>query len=341
MSAALKMGILGCGDYLRWQKGSIQASTKVTVKSLFDPDGSRAARYAAELGGRAVDSAAAVLDDPDVDVVCLFVPPWIRKDLVVQAAAAGKHILTTKPLAPSVADCVEMMEAVEGKVRCGVQYRRTENAFFETLRAIFESGEIGRLALYKQDWLHHYPQWNEWATDPQKNGGPFMDAMVHNMNIARYLMDRPATHCTYFSDDHAHPNLKCNDTEFMKLDFADGGSAHLFITWAADLEVYDTDGNNREHIDLFYMITDRGWRLTEGDDDGHAAVVASKEGQVRKFRVQGLQSTVYDGFVDAILTGGPLPSSLPGLREAAEDIKIMWDAGARQGRRFAIDLSLG
>ena len=50
----------------------------------------------------------------------------------------------------------------------------------------------------------------------------------------------------------------------MKVDFAGGGCAYLFITWAADLAVHSTEGNDREHIDLFYMVTDQGWRLTKG-----------------------------------------------------------------------------
>jgi len=38
----------------------------------------------------------------------------------------------------------------------------------------------------------------------------------------------------------------------MKLDFTENDAAHLFITWAADLALYCEEGNDREHIDLFY-----------------------------------------------------------------------------------------
>jgi hypothetical protein len=83
-------------------------------------------------------------------------------------------------------------------------------------------------------YLHHDPQWNTWALDRDKNGGPFMDAMVHNLNIARYLMGRPMTACTFFSDSHAH-QLPCADTEAMKCDFADNG-ATLFDAFAAAVQ---------------------------------------------------------------------------------------------------------
>jgi predicted dehydrogenase len=305
------------------------------VKALYDPQNARAREYADQLGGQAVDSAEDIFEDKDVDVVLLFVPPWIRRAQIEAAAAAGKHILTTKPLAAGLSDCQAMVDAVERTgVRCGVMYRRTGSAEFETMRKVFASGQIGRLALYKQDWLHHYPQWNDWALDPEKNGGPFMDAMIHNLNIARYLMGSQARQATFFGDSHAH-SLPCNDTEFLKVDFDPGRSAHLFITWAADLEVTSLEGNYREHIDLFYMVTDQGWRVTEGSG---GTLEASKQGQKKVFEVEKLPATVFDRFAEAIDTGGELPSDIPSIVEARQDIEILVQASAKPGRSIDLDL---
>ena len=329
-----KMGIMGCGDYLRWQAGDIQATENLEVKALFDPRKEQAEKYAAILGGQAVDTDAAIFDDPEIDIIALFVPPWIRKNLVERACAAGKQIITTKPLGATVAECEVMVAAVEkAGVLCGLGYNRTANAQVETYKAIFTDAEIGRLALYKQDWLHHYPQWNDWALDPEKNGGPFMDAMIHNQNTARYLMGRPMKAATYFSDKHAHPELKCGDTEFMKLDFVDNGSAHLFITWAADLNVTSTEGNDREHIDIGYMISEKGWRLThEGN-----TITASREGKTREWPVKALEKNEYQQFVEAMETGTPLPADIPTIQEALEDIKLVRLVEKQQGIRVAID----
>ena len=341
MAKTYKMGILGCGDFLaRWEVPVIKKSEHVEIKALFDLDKSRAGKLAKELGGNAVDRDEAIFADDEIDIVCLFVPPWVRKDLLIRAAEAGKHIITTKPLAPNVEECAAMVKAVEeNKVRCGVFYRRTGDPVFETYRKIFTSGEVGKLALYKHDWIHHYPEWNDWATDPGKNGGPFMDAMLHNMNIARYLMDGKAAYCTYFSDNYAH-SLKCSDTEFMKLDFEGGGSAHLFITWAADLAVYSKQGNDREHIDIHYMVTDQGWRLTEEDKDGKVVITASKEGKSRQWQVEELASTRYDEFAESVEKQIPLAPDMPDIHEAYEDVKLLRDAERNQGQKKAVDLSL-
>lgn len=320
MSRTYGIGVIGCGDYLRLESDSLSRSTCLNIVSLFDVDSSRAKAYAAKLGGTVAGKAEDVIGDPNVDVVCVFVPPWARRDMIVQAAKAGKHVITTKPLAPNVKDCSAMTEAVEqAGVYCGVFYRRTGSPEYETLKHIFDGGELGRLALVRHDWIHHYPQWNNWALDPARNGGPFMDAEIHNMNYTRYLMGRPATHCTFFSHNLAHPGLACADTEGMTLEFQDDGVAYLFITWAADLKVDSLEGNYREHIDVTYFVTDKGWRVTmEGGN-----VVASREGKTRQFPCKGFTDTAYDRFLASVEAGGALPSDIVSIRTAMEDIRIL------------------
>ncbi len=323
MANKYRVGIMGCGDFLRWQKGPLAKSERVEVTALYDPDKARAEAYAAELGGRAVDDDKAILESDDIDLVLLFVPPWIRRGLVERAAGAGKHILTTKPLAPSIADAEAIVAATQDKVRCGVLYGRSGDAWVETAKQLFDDGRLGKLALYRQDWLHHYPQWNNWALDPSRNGGPFMDAMIHNLNAARYLMGRPVRKATFFSDRLAHPDLPCADTEAMKVDFAENGAAYLFITWAADLEVMSTAGNDREHIDLFYLVTDKGWHLTKDRHEGKPVIRASREGTIEHIPVQPLAGTTFDRFAAAIDADAPNPGDIVTPADALTDIRLV------------------
>lgn len=343
MRKIYKLGILGCGDYLKkWQVPEIKASRRVQVKSLFDPEKRRAEKYSVDLGGSVAESAEVILNDPEIDIVCLFVPPAIRKNMLITAAENGKHIITTKPLGSNVKDCVEMVNAVkDAGVKCGLGYSRTGSPGIELYKDIFDSGEIGQLAIYKHDWIHHYPEWNTWATDPEKNGGPFMDAMIHTLNTARYLMPGKISHVTFFSDNHAQPDLKCADTEFMKADFTGGGAAHLFITWAADLAVYDKKGNERELLSVSYMITDQRWRVTDKMEDGAFTVRASRDGKEKKWVApKKMPASVYDRFIESVEKNEALPCDIAGVVEAYEDIKIIRDAEKHPGERIKLDLSL-
>ena len=282
-----------------------------------------------------MDSGDEIFADPSIDIVLLFVPPWLRRDLFAKAAAAGKHVLMTKPLAGSRADCEAMQAiAVESDIRCGVIYGRTGDAWMESCKSLLDGGTKGRLALYRQDWIHAYPQWNAWATDPEKNGGPFMDAMIHNLNAASYLMGRPLIDATMFSDRLSHPDMACADTESVVAHY-DGGVAHLFITWAADLAVHSTAGNDREHIDHFYLVTDQGWHLTKQSDDNGAYIRASRNGEVELIPLAVDPGNLYENFSAAISTGGPLPSTLADLESAAHDIIALRRLYAQPGKQLS------
>jgi len=319
----LKLSIIGCGDFLRWQLPAIQAAKNVTVLHCFDPIQDRAQSFADQLSATAVDNVETIWEDQDVEAVALFVPPWLRLETFEKAHKSGKSVITTKPLAPNVLQCERMQELVTEGLKVGIIYNRTESAFVEALKSVLDAGEYGKLALVKQDWIHHYPTWNKWALDPERNGGPFMDAMIHNLNITRYLMGRPVTKSRMFSEKLSHPDLTCSDTDFMKLDFADNGSAHLFITWAADLAVYSNDGNDREHIDQWFAVTDKGWMITQSWQNDKPVIVLKKDQQEVKLECPDLDISHYDLFADYAKGKSELPARLVSVEEAAKDIHLI------------------
>ena len=315
----MKAGLIGCGDYLRWVINHLNNSQHLRVKYTFDLDRKKSEAIAARINATVVDSETVIFNDPEVEIVMIYTPPWIRKDLFRKAADSGKHIITTKPLAPNARDAEYLYQTVKDRVECAVFYGRTGNAGVEKLKTILDSGEVGQLAVYKEDWLHHYPQWNDWATDPEKNGGPFMDAMVHNLNKSRYLIGSPVKSLNFFSENYTQ-SLKCNDTEFMKINFENGSSSWLFITWAADLEVYDKTGNNREHYGILHMITSQGWYITEEQAGPVKVIKAKKENLVKTWEIPSLEHTPYDEVAFNIMEGKPQKFDIV---PALSDIRII------------------
>lgn len=319
MAVLLKAGLIGCGDYLRWEMDDLTSNKYLKVKSTFDLDRGKSRAIAGKINAYPVDGAGEIFEDPDIKVVLIFTPPWARKDLFAQAVETGKHIITTKPFASSLEDAEELYGMVKDRVNCAVFYGRSGNAPVEMIKKVLDSGEIGHLALYKEDWLHHYPVWNDWATDPEKNGGPFMDAMIHNLNKARYLVGSPVKQIHYFSDNHVQ-SLSCRDTEFMKLDFQNGASSYLFITWAADLEVFDPTGNDRVHYGIQHLITNRGWYITAEEQHGKVVIKAVKEKEVKTWEVDPLPFTKYDIFSINLQEGLAQPAD---AGDALIDMQIM------------------
>ena len=69
------IGILGCGDFLRWQSDSLKNSPSIKVGALFDPDKARAESFAADLGGKAVDDSDVIFNDPEITTSWLSYVP--------------------------------------------------------------------------------------------------------------------------------------------------------------------------------------------------------------------------------------------------------------------------
>src|SRR5215207_2713091 len=104
--ADLRVALIGAGrmgtfhgeSLARWVPGA-------TLAAVVDPVPGAADRLVAELGtGTAATDPALVLADPAVDAVVIATPARLHADLVVAAAAAGKHVFCEKPMALTPAE---------------------------------------------------------------------------------------------------------------------------------------------------------------------------------------------------------------------------------------------
>ncbi len=139
-----------------------------------------------------------ILERDDIDVVDIGSPPYLHKEMVIEAAKAGKHIICEKPFSLSYADAKEMLEAAE---KAGVvhylnhNYRRVPAVAFA--KQLINEGRIGRVyhwrGAYLQDWVTdpHFPlTWHLRAE--LAGGGPLIDLSTHAMDLARYLIGEPS-----------------------------------------------------------------------------------------------------------------------------------------------------
>jgi predicted dehydrogenase len=114
----LRWGILGAADIARKNWKAIREAGEALV-AVASRDGERARRFITECQADAPFDAApaafgsydALLERSDVDAVYIPLPTGVRKEWVVRAANAGKHVVCEKPCAPNVADLRAMLEA--------------------------------------------------------------------------------------------------------------------------------------------------------------------------------------------------------------------------------------
>jgi glucose-fructose oxidoreductase len=65
-----------------------------------------------------------IADNPAIDIVYVVTPPGRHAEFAIRAAKAGKHVISEKPMATSVADCDAMIAACQAaKVKLSIGYR--------------------------------------------------------------------------------------------------------------------------------------------------------------------------------------------------------------------------
>ena len=136
----------------------------------------------------------ALIARPDIDIIDVCSPTVNHKEVVLAAAAAGKHIFCEKPCALSSADAREMAQAAD---RAGVvhylnhNYRRVPAIAFA--KQMIDEGKLGTIyhwrGAYLQDWIMdpNFPL--TWHLQKEYAGaGPHFDLNSHAVDLARYLV---------------------------------------------------------------------------------------------------------------------------------------------------------
>jgi predicted dehydrogenase len=166
----------------------------VRLVSVADINEELAADTARRYGFERSDTSwQAVVKADDIDVVSVVVANHLHREIVEELAAAGKHVLCEKPLAPTSTDARAMLDAVEAAgvvARVGFTFRRTPG--IAAARQQIESGALGRPLYINAQY------WTDYGSDPQApmswryRGGPGSGALAdlgsHLADTAEFLL---------------------------------------------------------------------------------------------------------------------------------------------------------
>src|SRR5271165_7083688 len=106
------IGIGGSGFIAGAHAEAFSRLPRATVRAVASRSAERAAGFAARWGIPAWQTDFLELAGrPDIDVVCVAAPNALHRDIAVAAAQAGKHVICEKPLARTLRDADEMIDA--------------------------------------------------------------------------------------------------------------------------------------------------------------------------------------------------------------------------------------
>lgn len=192
----VRIGVVGCGYFggeLARVLNGMEDCRLVAVHG-----GTRASALAEELQCEAVERLEALTERGDIDAIVVASPSHLHKEAVVQAARNGKHVFCEKPIALTLQDCEEMVEACR---KAGVIFMAGHIMHFmngvEQIKRWIEEGTIGRpLVCHSERTGWEEPQQKvSWKKNNATSGGHLFHH-IHELDFLQAIMGPALSVCT-------------------------------------------------------------------------------------------------------------------------------------------------
>jgi len=131
----------------------------------------------------------AIRDNPEVDIIYIVLPNSMHAEYTIRGAQAGKHVLCEKPMAISVTECQQMIDAAaKANRKLMIAYRcRYEPYNMEMIR-IARAQEFGALKIIQTEVAFNIGDPGQWRLKKaMSGGGSLMDIGIYGLNAARYI----------------------------------------------------------------------------------------------------------------------------------------------------------
>ncbi|QHO90752.1 dehydrogenase [Actinomyces sp. 432] len=281
--------------------------------AVVDPRVEAARNLAEPLGARAEAEATGVLADPDIDAVVVTTPAALHHDLIVEAAGAGKHVFTEKPITTELDEAAECVEAAK---RAGVVLqvgfnRRFAPGFIAARRAV-DDGRVGTPQLLRSLTRDPGPYGGDPARTPLWT--IFLETLIHDFDTLRWLnpgaeVDQVTAH----ADALIRPDARSDgflDTSVVNLHFDNGAFATAEASFSASYG-YDVRG---EVFGDGGMATAGSGRTTDMEFYGPAGV-SYDTSRADTDLLHSAYVGEFAAFVEAIRGGSPdIPTGEDGVK---------------------------
>ena len=232
------IAILGSGFVAEFYMQGLRAVPGQQVVVNYSRGAARACAFAAKWGiPESTTDMEAAVRRADVDLVLIGLPNDVHLPAVRAAAAAGKHVVCTKPLARSGDEAAEMLAVVE---RAGILHGYAETEVFSpavmAVRQMIESGAFGRILTMRSREAHSGPHASHFWDPVHSGGGAFMDMGCHMVEAFRYFLgkgDAPVE-CIAWGGRLVHlEKTTAEDNAVAMVRFASGALGVAEVSWAA------------------------------------------------------------------------------------------------------------
>lgn len=201
----LKLGIVGAGAIAQRNASEAARSGAAEIVGVFDINHKVARDMARALKAPFCTSYEALLDTPGLEAVLMSTPHHLHRPMTVEAANRGKHVMVEKPIANTMAEAEEMIDACRRNgVALAVNYSFRYLPKIQKAKELIDAGALGEITgihiaqqSYKDRGYYVGAQSNspdDWRASKAKCGGGFLIMTVcHAVDYIYYITGLRAT----------------------------------------------------------------------------------------------------------------------------------------------------
>lgn len=234
--APIRIGIIGAGSYGEAHAQALADHDDLQVVAASRNDAQALQAFCERYTCRGYTDNAELLADPEVDAVVIATPHHLHTDLLLAAAAAGKHVLLEKPMAPTLPECRAIIDAVrQAGVKFMVGHVNHFARAYQTARQILDSGEVGEIVLgvstMSKFWYEPNRRW--WHLQRATGGGMWMTAGIHCLDRLTWLVGAPVVSTSASLAARFH-DQDADDAGMVFLRYANGAAGTIVSVGYAD-----------------------------------------------------------------------------------------------------------
>jgi UDP-N-acetyl-2-amino-2-deoxyglucuronate dehydrogenase len=189
----VRVALVGCGRISRNHLDAIDLVEGIRLVAVADADIARARAVGEARGVPAFGSLDEMLAAVPSDLVTVCTPSGLHPQHGIIAARAGRHVLTEKPMAISLASADDLVQACDAAgVQLFVVKQNRLNPSIQLLKRAVDKGRFGRLYMANVTVRWTRPQAyydaERWRGTWEFDGGAFMNQASHYVDLMQWLM---------------------------------------------------------------------------------------------------------------------------------------------------------
>jgi len=188
----IRLGVIGCGGIATHQLNCVWEDRRFALVAGADIRPEQLELFRERFGmQRGYADYRQLLAEGGLDAVMICTPTYLHAEMAIAAAEAGLPVFCQKPMAMTSYDCYRMIQAAHTHgTRIQIGFVRRFDSDWGTLKAVIDSGELGRPLVWRQTAGGPGPS-RPFFMDRMEGGGPMIDGMVHNYDFACHCFGAP------------------------------------------------------------------------------------------------------------------------------------------------------